>query len=557
MGLRSMEQTEKTVYVVGHKNPDTDSICSALGYARLLREEGHSQVRAVRAGQVNRQSRFVLDHLGVTTPPLVTDVSPRVGDVVSSEVISVLPETPLSRALELYHEHNIRLLPVVAQDNKPLGMLFIKRVAEQFVLPREESRIRRVLASPASIARCLKADILHSEAPEDLAELNLYVGAMEFETFKDKVGDTPPEEMVLIAGDRRQVLEHAVDIGVRVLVVVGKLPVPEDLMAKARAHGVSILSTGFDTATASWLTRLATPVEALMSTDYLALPSSAPLEALRQQLLKSQHAGAMILDNEQRLQAVATKSNLLREPPVKLILMDHNELSQAVDGADKVEIQEIIDHHRLGNEHTDKPIRFLNQPVGSTCTLVAEQFRFFNRQPDKTTAGLLLAGLLSDTVLLKSPTTTEIDRQIAPWLGECAGLDPWDFGEKIFAAGSSLQGYASAEEIVLADFKEFAAGEQRFGIGQIEVVGFEEFYQWRQAVGEALEAVREKRGLSLVGLLVTDILKGDSLLQVRAEETLLQVMGFSHLQGDLYSLEGVMSRKKQVVPPLLRAFQDL
>ena len=240
-----------------------------------------------------------------------------------------------------------------------------------------------------------------------------------------------------------------------------------------------------------------------------------------------------------------------------MILVDHNELSQAVPGAEKVEILEVIDHHRLGNFHTDTPIRFINQPLGSTCSLVATLYQQAGIEPEPKVAGLLLAGLLSDTVILKSPTTTEIDRQLVPWLEKLSGFDHELFGGELFASGSPMASGAPAKDLLMTDFKEYQVGEHLLGLGQVEVVSFHSFYQRRQELEVELVKLREQKGYTLAALLVTDIVKETSLLLTAGPNELPYIIGYPQEGEGLYRLNGVLSRKKQLVPNLLKVFKKV
>ncbi len=545
---------QSRIYVIGHKNPDTDSICSAMAYARLRSHQGLEGIEAARAGNINRQTEFVLEELALPTPPLLADVDPRVRDVLGEHVVTVKHNTPLSRALELFHLHNVRMLPVVDQENRPKGILFLKRVSERFLVPRQEKEIRRVQASASSIMKCLKATSHNLVDEEQIEDLNLYVAAMDSSTFRTRMEGLDARQMVLVTGDRLKILQEAVEIGVRILIVTGNLPIPAEIVERGREKDVTIISTPFDTATTSWLTRLSTPVDFLVSDDFPAVAEMDRLEDLRLRLMHSNEPGVVVLDGDGRVCGVATKTNLLRPSPVKLILVDHNELSQAVNGAEKVEILEVVDHHRLGNFHTDHPIRFINQPLGSTCSVVAALYREAGIMPDRVTAGLMLAGLLSDTVILKSPTTTDTDRDLADWLSDLSGFEIEEFGRRIFAAGSALAAYSSPRQLVLADFKEYDSG-QKFGIGQVEVVNFEEFHQMRSSIVEALHQIKKERNLDLAGLLVTDIVQETSLLLALGGKELPYLIGYPRVEDDLYELKGVLSRKKQLVPHLLKVLK--
>jgi manganese-dependent inorganic pyrophosphatase len=548
---------QEEIYVVGHTNPDSDSICSAIAYARLRERQGLNNVRPARAGNINRQTQFILDELAVPQPELVLDMSPRIGDVISREApVSIDFREPLSRAMELFHLHNIRILPVLDEQKKPQGMLYLKKLAERFLVPSQVKDLRRINASPRSICQCLKARFVTEFDADSLENLDLFVAAMAEESFKEKIKGHNMREMVLIAGDRYEVLRHVVERGVRVLIVVGDLPIPEDICEIARQNEVTILSTAFDTSTSAWLTRLATPVGHLAQTDYVTLHEEDRLEQLKVSLMHSSVPGVLVLNDRGDLLSVATKSNLFTPSRRKLILVDHNELSQAVAGADKVEIIEIVDHHRLGNLQTDKPIQFINKPLGSTCTLVATLYQQAGIDPEPAIAGVMLAGLLSDTIVLKSPTTTDIDRQIAFWLGQHSGLDAYEFGQRIFSSSSAISAYDTLADVITSDFKVFQAGSYEFGIGQVEVVSFHEFLDRRQALATELEQVRKHKGLAITGLLVTDIVAGDSMLLIAAEDGMAFAMGYPQREGNLYELKGVLSRKKQLIPHLLRVLSN-
>ncbi|MCK5912895.1 MAG: putative manganese-dependent inorganic diphosphatase, partial [Desulfuromusa sp.] len=426
------------IFVVGHRNPDSDSICSAIAYADLRQQQGLVGVEAARAGTINQQTQFVLDNLGVEVPPLLADVHPRIRDVVTEKVISIHQAEPMSKAIELYHQHHIRMLPVVDDDGCAKGLLLLKRATEIFLVPTEPEKLRRIHASLSSIQRCLGATAQNLTEPDLVEDLDLHVGARREASFSRWVEEIVPEKTILVTGDRPGIQRLAVEAGVRLLIVSGNVPVDGQLLVTAREKGVSILVSHYDTANCVWLTRMATPVGILAESDFMVVTPNDLLEDLRVKLTHSQQSGAIVKSATGRIVGLATKSHLIKKSPIKLILVDHNELSQAVPGADKVEILEVIDHHRLGNFHTDLPIKFINQPLGSTCSLVATLYQQAGIEPQKKIAGLLLAGLLSDTVILKSPTTTEIDRQLIPWLEKYSGLDHQQFGSQLFAAGSQM-----------------------------------------------------------------------------------------------------------------------
>lgn len=543
---------QEKIYVVGHRNPDTDSVCSALAYARLRSLQGMQNVIPARAGYLNRQTEFVLDSLKVAPPMLLSDVVPRVRDVVKQPAITLIEGAPLAWALDLLHRHNIGMLPIIDKQGQALGLLFIRQVAERFLVAGQEGRIRRIQTSLPSLVRCLEAEVLQQGPVQGVEELELYVGAMAYESFCKHMQGLEPERLVVITGDREDIQRYAITLGVRLLIVTGGQAVSAEVLERAGTCGVTVLSTPYDTATTASLTRLSTPVECLMTTEFATAEMNESLEALRYRFMDSGQPGILIRDGSKQVAAVATKSTLLAPVPIKLMLVDHNELSQAVPGADRVEILEIIDHHRLGNMHTDGPIRFVNQPLGSTCSVIAGLYRTAGMVPDTQTAGLLLAGLLSDTVLLRSPTATESDYELCQWLADLAGLNYREFGERMFAAGSVLAAYANMEELILADFKEYTQEGKRFGIGQVEVVNFDEFQDKRDAIALSLEEVCKNRALDLGGLLVTDIVRATSLLLLAGNSELMARVGYPRIEERLFDLKGVLSRKKQLLPHLLK-----
>ena len=545
------------IFVVGHRNPDTDSICSAIAYAELRRRQGLVSVTAARAGNINQQTEFVLDHLGVDLPVMLADVHPRIKDVVREEVVTIDESTPMSKAIELYHKHHIRMLPVIDSQQRPKGLLLLKKASEAFLVPSDPDKLRRVHASLESIRCCLGAMGHHLIDQDQVEDLDMYVGARCESSFSRWVDVIIPERTILITGDRVGIQQMAIEAKVRLLIVTGSTESRADLISKARENGVSVLVSPYDTANSVWLTRMATPVGSLIEDDFITVTAADLLEDLRLKLLHSKYPGAIVVNTEGKVIGVATKSHLIKSSPTKLILVDHNELSQAVPGADKVEILEVIDHHRLGNFHTDTPIRFINQPLGSTCSLVATLYQQAGCEPDKQVAGLLLAGLLSDTVILKSPTTTEIDRQLVPWLENLSCLKYEAFGGDLFAAGSAMASGINARDLLLTDFKEYSVGDHLLGLGQVEVVNFHSFYQRFEELKSEITQLRTEKGYELAALLITDIVMETSLLLTSGSNELPYIIGYPQEGDGLYRLNGVLSRKKQLVPHLLKVFKGL
>jgi manganese-dependent inorganic pyrophosphatase len=541
----------KTTYVIGHRNPDTDSIASAIGYAALKQQQGDSTVIAAMAGAPNPQTRYILDRLQIPDPLFLADVHPKVRDTIKRQAVTVNRQTSAYEALELFNKSGVRVLPVVDGDNKPCGLLSLLHLSESYLLPSHD-KLRRVTTSLASLARTLSAGFESGGNHDTPITLNLFIGAMLEESFSSRIDGYNPDELLIMTGNRRTIQQAALERGVRVLVVTGGHQLDEGLLELAKAQGVTVLLTPHDTATAAWLARLSTPVTCLAEQEFATIEIDKSLAALRQKLMGANVAAVMALNGDGTLAGVATRSSLLAPLPYRLILMDHNELGQAVPGAEQVEIAEVIDHHKLGNSHSNSPISFTTSPVGSTCTLVARRYRECAIEPGRQIAALLLAGILSDTVILKSPTTTDADQQMAAWLEERSGLVAVDFGSDIFAASSSLKNYGSADRVVAADFKLFTHEKYSIGLGQVEVIGFEEFYRMKDELLEALAEVKRRDTLFIAGLMVTDITTETTLFLVEGHTLIAHVMEYPQLEPHLYEFKDVMSRKKQMVPHLLK-----
>jgi manganese-dependent inorganic pyrophosphatase len=547
---------DKLIYVVGHRNPDTDSIASAMAYAALKRKLGADNVVAAAAGEPNPQTCYILGRLGLEAPKYLADVYPKVRDIVSRRPVTATAAMPLRDVLQLFHQHTIRVLPVVDNNNRPVGMVSLLKLSEKYLVAGS-GRSRGVDTSSQSLCDCLEGQFQMGRPTDEIEHLHLFIGAMVEESFSEQLAGYDSGSLMIVTGNRRSIQQAAIELGVRLLVVTGGYSVEGELLPIARRNGVTIISTPHDTSTAAWLARLSTPLSCFVEPRFEKIGVDEPLDHLRLKLLHSGEPAVVVTEENGAIAGVATRSSLLTPIPYALILVDHNELTQAVPGAEAVEILEIIDHHKLGNPPTNQPITFVTSPVGSTCTVVAGLYRQHGLQPEATIAALLLAGILSDTVILKSPTTTPLDREMAGWLEAMSGLDAVTFGREIFSACSGFSAHDTLEKAVRSDFKHFNAGETRFGVGQVEVVGFDEFHRLKNQLRLELQRIREQDRLHLAGLMVTDISSETTLFLVEGKNELAHVMGYPQLEPQLYELQGVMSRKKQMVPHLLRMLAAL
>ena len=472
---------KETTYVIGHKNPDTDSICSALALAEFKKLEGKTNIEAARAGDINPQTAYLLERFEVTPPKFLSNVYPRAKDIMSVDVLSVEEKTPIIKVMEIIRDRDIRFIPVLNKGKEVLGVLAPVDIARNNIAQFDTEQSRHVFTSLKNIVATLGAKTISDKLEDEEKTFSIYVGAMEEESFLNVLGKTNPGECIVIVGDRESIQKISIDRKIGILIITGNHTVSDEIANSAKENGVSIILSPYDSATTALLVRMSTPAYKICNDDFETASGDDLAEDLKQRLATNGGRGIVVVNKEGEMAGVITKSNLLKPSGINLILVDHNELSQAVDGADKVTICEVVDHHRLGNFHTTHPIRFICEPVGSTSTLVSEMYRKKDMPINKTIASLLLGGVMSDTVILKSPTTTKRDVEIVPWLEEKSGLSHAEFGREMFSATSSLI-KIGPKKAVNGDYKTFEAKGNSFGVGQVETIGFNEFYEEKEKI---------------------------------------------------------------------------
>ena len=538
------------VLVIGHRNPDTDAICSAIGYAEFKRRTGLPDAIAARCGDTNDRIDFVLKTFGVPPPRFVADVAPKIRDVMQANVVSVPPQATAAEAMGIMEEKNIRALPILNADGTCKGILSVFKMSKQFFpAPNRIFDSRRVLASLRHLASTLTAKMIFAIEPDREEELILMIGAMSLDSFAQRLPRYPREKLVVVVGDRQDIQMLAVREKVRVVVVTGGLPVETELIEAARRNDVSLLLSPHDSATTAMLCRAAITVAHMMHEQFLAFHEDDPLSAVQRLAAASRFHAFPVLDDNKKVVGILSKSDFLKKIERQLILVDHNELSQAVHGADQVEILEVIDHHRIGTLTTHQPIMFRNEPVGSTSTIVADCFLRHGIELPQEIAGLLLAGLVADTLNLTSPTTTQRDVQILEELEMMSGVNAAEFTEKLFASGSLLISQPVVQAIT-TDCKEYVEQGRSFSVAQIEEMGFDPFWIRKAHVVEALEKWRSTKGYFLSALLVTDVVKQTSLLVIAGSDAFLMTIDYPELEPGIYELDGVVSRKMQLLPYL-------
>ncbi len=537
--------------VIGHRNPDMDSICSALAYAELKRLTGHGDVIAGRAGNTNERIDFVLSKFGVEPPVLINDLSPRVSDVMQPKVISVREDSPIYDALQLIDKKRLRGLPVVDGGNRCLGLLSAFKVNHYLFPPREEAgSARTVTASLADIVTTFGGALVTGSLSPEPVEQMLVVGAMAANSFGPRIERHRDRKIIVFVGDRPQIQELAIEARVHAIVVTGGLPIDEEIRAAARTANVTMIASPHDTATSVLLARGAVRVGRMTETDCESFAPDTLLEEARSRAAQSASFVFPVLDESGALLGILSKSDFLKEIPRQLILVDHNELTQAVRGADKVPIIEILDHHKLGGFSSDTPILLWNNPVGSTSTIVTLCYQQLGIPVEPKIAGLLMAGLISDTLNLTSPTATPVDCEVLHRLSKIAGVNPDELAAQIFSVGSPLL-TMTPEQAISADCKPYSDDGHRFTVAQIEELTFAHFEEKRDALLTALAAQRQRDGLLFAALLVTDITDQTSLLLVQGADAFLATIDYPAHSPHIWVLAGVVSRKKQLLPYLL------
>ena len=518
---------------------------------------GFKNIIAARCGDVNDRIGFVLRTFGVAPPRFVPDVSPKVRDVMQHHVSSIAPDATSSEALSMMEKGNIRVLPIVDDDRFCHGLISVFKMGK-FLLSASDRdfRSRRVIASVRSLVRNLEARLIFGVYVDREEDLLLMVGAMSLKSFAERLPSYPSEKVVVVVGDRRNIQELAIRHRVRAVIVTGDLDVDDEVVQYAKENEVSLLVSPHDSATTAILCRSAIGVEHMKHEHFLTFREDETLSSIRDIAVASQFQAFPVLDAYKRVVGILSKTDLLKRVDRKLILVDHNELSQAVKGADQVEIIEIIDHHRIGAFTSHQPMLFMNRPVGSTSTIVADLFFTHHVTLSKEIASLLLAGLVSDTLNLTSPTTTEVDAMVLAKLAKLTGINPDEFTEQLFSSGSVLTG-RPATEAITADCKEYTEAGKRFSVAQIEEIGFKRFWEKREAVVEALENYRSSNSYLFSSLLITDVVRQTSLLLVAGDEDYLARIHYPEVEPSVYELTGVVSRKKQLLPYLVRCLEHL
>jgi manganese-dependent inorganic pyrophosphatase len=539
-----------TIHVTGHRNPDTDSIAAAIGYAELKgRLDPENHYLACRAGEMNAQTRWALERSGAPAPELLPHIMLRAGDVMRHEVPVAREDAAVRDVGLLMAKRDLDMVPVVDERGVLTGMVTARDLARRYIKESD---------APSSFAdRPVSADliveVLHGELlvrPE--RRLNGRLWAVTVST--ESMGSTMGENDIAVIGDRTDAQLRAVEIGVALLVSTYGTRPAEEVVELARRGGTGVIVSPLDSYVTGRLVSLSVPVGEAMSRDPLTAQPDDLVSDISDRIKDLSYGAAIVVDDAGVPVGMVGRADLVNPEPRRILLVDHAEQAQSVPGVGQAQIVEILDHHHIGSIETTLPVRAIFDPVGSTATLVVERFRAAGREPRPPTATMLLAAVLSDTVILSSPTTTDRDHAVVAYLEELLGLDARAFGLEMFEASSDVGGVPAAE-IVERDVKEYEVpAGRRLRIGQVETVG-RGLVGRRRELLEAMEASRERAGDAVFALMLTDIVgKGTELLVAGDRAAAERAFGASMEDGTL-ELPGVMSRKKQVAPRLMAALQ--
>jgi manganese-dependent inorganic pyrophosphatase len=549
-----LRRIARPTWVIGHKNPDTDAICSAIAYADLLSRTRLPEARPACCGPANARTEWVLHLAGVPRPRLMSDVYLRAEDVCRREIVQTRASATVIEAYRQMTEHNFRSLPVTGEKGELIGLLSLLDLLSLLIPATEFGEMaRQVTASTKNIADILDAETVHlTEHCGEEQELLMMVAGSSEPVMQERISRMPKERLLIITGDRVGVQLHAVEAGVRCLVVTSGARPSEAIIHAAKTHGTAILVTPYDTASTTQLVRGARSIQGAISKDFLTFAPETRLQVVKEKVKSTPHQSLFPVCDPETLKpiGVISRTDLVNPERPRLILVDHNEFSQAVSGADEAEIIEVLDHHRLsGNLVTKEPIQFINKTVGSTCTLVGSAFIAQGLTPSKGVATCLCAGIISDTLNLTSPTTTEEDAQVLSWASGIAEIDVDKFKESFFSAGSVLRS-SNVREAVSSDRKEFDEAGYRISISQVEEIGFDTFWPAREALQDEPQTLIREQQLDVACLMVTDITLNDSLLLIEGPAEVREKITYPRKDPHLFTLKGVVSRKKQLFPYL-------
>ena len=549
-----MEKKKEKVYVIGHKNPDTDSICSAIAYADLRQKVTGQVHEAKRAGHVNDETAYVLDRFGVEAPKLLTDVRLQVRDLDIHEMPGLKPNASIRDTWERMRQEQAKTLPIV-KDDELVGVVSTGDIAKSYMDVYDSEILSKARTQYRNIIKTLDGTMITGNEHGYFMRGKVAIGASSPNLMEEFI----EKDDLVILGDREEAQACAVNIDASCMVICKDAEVSPKLIQKAKEQSIVIIQTPYDTFTTARLINQSIPVKFYMTSGPLTMfRMNDYVDDIKDIMAKKRFRDFPILDRHGRFKGFISRRRFLGASKKKVILVDHNERSQAVDGIEEAEIIEIIDHHRLGDIETVSPITFRNQPVGCTATIINQMYEENEIEVPREIAGLLCGAIISDTLLFRSPTCTPLDERTAKKLAKISDIDLEQMAQEMFNAGSNLKG-KSAEDICFQDFKQFTVNDTIFGVGQITSMSKEELAAIRDMMTEHLPKVLEAHNLNMIYFMLTDILaESTELLCVGTGARGIALSAFD-LPDNAKSLilKGVVSRKKQLIPVLVETMQQM
>lgn len=549
-----MGKRKEKIYVIGHKNPDTDSICSAIAYADLRQKVTGQVHEAKRAGHVNDETAYVLDRFGVEAPKLLTDVRLQVRDLDIHEMQGLKPNASIRDTWERMRQEQAKTLPIV-KDDELVGVVSTGDIAKSYMDVYDSEILSKARTQYRNIVKTLDGTMITGNEHGYFMRGKVAIGASSPNLMEEFI----EKDDLVILGDREGAQACAVNIDASCMVICKDAEVSPKLIQKAKEQSIVIIQTPYDTFTTARLINQSIPVKFYMTSGPLTMfRMNDYVDDIKDIMAKKRFRDFPILDRHGRFKGFISRRRFLGASKKKVILVDHNERSQAVDGIEEAEIIEIIDHHRLGDIETVSPITFRNQPVGCTATIINQMYEENAIEVPREIAGLLCGAIISDTLLFRSPTCTPLDERTAKKLAKISDIDLEQMAQEMFNAGSNLKG-KSAEDICFQDFKQFTVNDTIFGVGQITSMSKEELAAIRDMMTEHLPKVLEAHNLNMIYFMLTDILaESTELLCVGTGARGIALSAFD-LPDNAKSLilKGVVSRKKQLIPVLVETMQQM
>lgn len=536
------------VYVSGHRNPDTDSICSAIAYSYLLNATNKYNAVPVRLGEINRETEYVLKRFGVEHPVLLKTVKQKVEDLNYDKVTVFSKDLTLKTAWFLLKQQNLKSAPILDEHGQLLGLLSTSNIIEGYMDQWDSEVLKKAKTPVENVIDTLEANVIYLNESLKVVEGDIHIAAMSGSEAKKRIHEN---DVVIVGGDRSDDLEELISVKPSLIVLTGSLTADENVVKKCEEQGISIISTPFNTYQTSQQIVQAIPVEYVMiKGDIKTFSTDDTLDYMKEVMSETRYRGYPVIDLNNRCVGSISRFALLKGLRKKVILVDHNERGQSIPGIEEADILEIVDHHRVADIQTVGPLLFRGEPLGSTATIVTKIFDELDVEMPSPIAGLLLGAVVSDTLLFKSPTCTPVDTKIAKKLAEIAGVDIQEFAMEMFKAGTSLVG-KTVDEIFNQDFKKFSFDNLQVGVAQVNSMDIEGFLPYKKDMLDYMNKFAEDNNLEFTLLLLTDIINANSEIFVGGPRPELVEKAFNvqltECQG---TLAGVISRKKQVVPAI-------